>query len=67
MKIDQMRGDVSHAYPGEAWKARVSRMSDSQVIAVWHRFSETGKFDETSREMQRQPHFEQMRMSFMEV
>lgn len=50
MTIDQMRGEISLAYSGPAWAARVNRMSDNQVIAVYHRLSTTGKLEEAAKE-----------------
>ena len=50
MTIEQMRGEISLAYSGQAWAARVSRMSESQVCAVYHRLSTTGKLEEAEKE-----------------
>lgn len=41
--IAQMRHDISKIYdckPG--WLAKVNRMPDKQVIAIWHKFMEQG-------------------------
>ena len=53
MTIEQMRGEISLAYPGQAWAARVGRMSESQVYAVYHRLSTTGKLEEAAKERRR--------------
>lgn len=53
MTIEQMRGEISLAYPGVAWTARVKRMSDNQVVAVYHRLSATGKLEEAMKERKR--------------
>ena len=37
MSVQQMRKYVSDAYPGDRWKAKVKKMSDNQIIAVYHR------------------------------
>lgn len=50
MTIEQMRGEISLAYSGQAWQARVNRMSENQVCAVYHRLSTTGKLEEAARE-----------------
>ena len=50
MTIEQMRGEISLAYSGPAWQARVNRMSENQVCAVYHRLSTTGKLEEAARE-----------------
>ena len=44
--IDYMRGEIAKVYPGVSWKCRVDRMSDGQVLRIFHRFKDTGKFDE---------------------
>ena len=43
MNSVQMRDYVSKAYPGVAWKNKVSRMSDNQVLAVYTRLLHSGK------------------------
>lgn len=40
-----MREMIRDAYPGPAWKDRVSRMPDDQVIAVYYNFLRSGKFN----------------------
>lgn len=50
MTIEQMRGEIGLAYSGPAWQARVKRMSDNQVCAVYHRLSTTGKLEEAAKE-----------------
>lgn len=53
MTVEQMRGEIRLAYTGVAWTARVDRMSDNQVIAVYHRLSTTGKLEEAAAERKR--------------
>lgn len=64
MTIESMRGEISLAYPGTAWTARVSRMSDEQVVAVYHRLSTTGKLEEAyeERKRNRTPEYRQLSM-----
>lgn len=62
MTIEQMRGEISLAYSGAAWQARVNRMSDSQVCAVYHRLSTTGKLEEAAKERYFRPKQQQMSM-----
>lgn len=38
-----MREYVEKAYPGDKWKEKVRKMSDSQVLAVFQRLSAIGK------------------------
>lgn len=67
MSIEQMRSEVMLAYPGEQWKNRVNRMGDGQVIAVYHRLSQTGKLDEAriERMKKEEPKAEQLMFDFM--
>lgn len=43
MSVEQMRATLGRVYISQAWKAKVSKMSDNQVYAVYMRFLETGK------------------------
>lgn len=38
MSIEQMRGYVINKYPGPGWRGKVAKMSDNQIIALYHRF-----------------------------
>lgn len=38
MSVEQMRHAISKVYIGAKWQNAVSRMSDNQVIAVYHKF-----------------------------
>lgn len=49
MTIDQMRDEVIDAYPSSKWKARVDRMSDNQVIALYHSLLREGKLGKKTR------------------
>ena len=37
MTIEQMRFEVARLYPGAAWQAKVARMPDGQIIAIYKR------------------------------
>lgn len=44
MSIEQMRCAVSDAYKhSDNWKKKVKDMSDDQIIAIYHRFLNSGK------------------------
>ena len=43
MSIEKMRGIISRVYVSQFWKAKVNKMSDKQVYAVYMRFLEEGK------------------------
>lgn len=43
MTIEQMRGILSRVYISQFWKAKVAKMSEKQVYAVYMRFLEEGK------------------------
>lgn len=36
MLIENIRAEVKDMYPGEKWKHKVARMSDSQVMAIYY-------------------------------
>ena len=43
MRVDQMREKVKEAYPGKNWKAKVDKMLDEQIIAVYYTLINFGK------------------------
>lgn len=43
MPVWMMREYVQKAYAGSKWRAKVERMSDSQILAVFHRLQNIGK------------------------
>ena len=45
MLVREMREAISKVYNGAMWRNKVARMSDNQVIAVYHNFQSKGKFD----------------------
>lgn len=38
MSVQQMRAEIAKVYAGLSWKNKVSKMSDGQVVAVYHKF-----------------------------
>ena len=42
--IDSMRNEIEKVYPGDSWKRKVALMDDNQVIAVYYKFLNSGKF-----------------------
>ena len=61
--ITSMRAAITAVYPGNKWRIRVDRMSDNQVIAIFHSFSRNGYFEhpKTGRK-QEDPNFKQMNL-----
>lgn len=45
MNINQMREAISHAYPGEKWKARCACMRSNQVIAIYYSLAKQEKLN----------------------
>ena len=43
MTTADMRGHVIAAYQGEAWRKKVLKMPDSQVLAIYKRLQVKGK------------------------
>lgn len=37
MTIEQMRSEVSKLYPWDGWKAKVAKMPDGQILAIYNR------------------------------
>lgn len=36
MNLHEMRDFISKAYPGQAWKNRVKKMGENQIIAIYY-------------------------------
>lgn len=53
MELWRMREEIAKVYSSQSWKQRVDRMSENQVIAVYHSFLEQGKFEKARRERTR--------------
>ena len=45
MDIHAMRSAVKKAYPSYRWGYKVDEMSDSQVMAIYHRLKSSGKLN----------------------
>ncbi len=43
MNPERKRNAVAKAYPGDAWKEKVSRMSDAQIHTLYMRLLNEGK------------------------
>lgn len=43
MQTNQMRELIKSAYPGPNWKAKVNKMKDGQIIALYHSLVRLGK------------------------
>ena len=40
MSIEQMKEEIKKVYPKETWESKIERMTDKQIIAIYHRFLE---------------------------
>ena len=45
MRIASMRKAIANVYNSPRWSNRVARMPDNQVIAIYYRFLEQGRFE----------------------
>ena len=45
MTINEKRAAIARVYSSESWQEKVKKMSDYQVIAIYHKFLANGKFD----------------------
>lgn len=50
MSIEQMRKMISGVYPGVEWASRVRCMKENQVLAIYTKFLDDGKFDKKEEE-----------------
>lgn len=48
MKVNNMRELVADVYKGDGWKKKVDKMSDEQVVAIYYKFLNQGKFEDTA-------------------
>lgn len=44
MSVEQMRDAISWVIPNEKWKYKVSKMADDQVMAIYFKFKQEGRF-----------------------
>lgn len=63
LSLSNMRCAIIGVYPGLNWIRKVNKMSDSQVIAIYHKFSRDGYFEHprTGRKKE-DPNFRQMNL-----
>ena len=45
MSVEQMRDAIADVYTGWAWKDKVARMPDDQVMAIYFKFQSSGILD----------------------
>ena len=45
-----MRAAIKSVYPNATWAAKVAKMYDMQVIAIYYKFERDGKFDKPKKE-----------------
>ena len=53
LNINQMRDQIIAPYNSTRWHQKVSTMSDEQVIAIYFRFLNAGKFDKMLKRTKR--------------
>ena len=49
MTVSQMRARIAEVYTGKGWKRKVDNMPEYQVIAVYHSFLRSGKFEKKNQ------------------
>lgn len=52
-KVTEMRRLISEVYPNASWAYKVDRMPDYQVMAIYFKFLNDGKFDKTCKKESR--------------
>lgn len=50
MLVSEMRRKIKSVYGNSTWDARVDRMADNQVIAIFYSMEEKGKFKKKKAE-----------------
>lgn len=45
MTIDKMKDKLYSVYPNNTWRNKVNAMHDNQVVAVFNKFKEEGRFN----------------------
>ena len=54
MLVSEMRAYISDVYEGVKWKAKVAKMSDNQVMAIYYNFIERVKRSERAKIKERE-------------
>ena len=55
LSVQNMRESVTRVYPGIGWRHKVERMSDAQIIALYHKFVSIGKLYKGSDKSVKEP------------
>ena len=58
MKVETMRREICKAYPSDIWHKRVKKMPDNQIIAIYHKFQQSGKFEKKEKPTYQQLKFD---------
>lgn len=45
MEIEKMKKELYNVYPNNTWFNKVNSMPDNQVLAIFYKFKEKGKFE----------------------
>lgn len=53
MTVPNMRDAISTVYPYPKWTERVKNMPDRQVIAIYHKFMNEGKFNQSKEAIEK--------------
>ena len=48
MTTEQMRTAIGEVYSSDSWNAKVKKMPDDQVVAIYYKFLAAGKFEKKS-------------------
>lgn len=53
MTVEEMRYAISKVYPGDKWRNKVAKMPDNQIVALYCKFLEGGKFNDFGRKVRK--------------
>lgn len=52
-RLETMRSKIAAVYNSPKWLERVAIMPDSQVIAIYHSFERSGRFDKPKKTLRK--------------
>lgn len=60
LSVEMMRARIATCYPGIRWKNRCKAMNVNQVIAIYHKFLNDGKFKRTKEQKKKEKEYYQL-------
>lgn len=68
MNLEYMREQIMAVYPGNRWAERCKAMGARQVVAIYHSFLNSGKFNKKlNPDTKEKPKFEGVQISMWDI